>query len=129
MITKTEPMSSHTTSRGQGGSRNVERRSRERVLLHCPLRLYKRGSRTPIEGETLNLSSAGFYCVVRVKFEPGDSLDCILTVPAENVSVDAGSANLHCEVFVTRIEPRSSDYGVACRIDHYSLILRSDQTS
>lgn len=104
----------------------MERRIRERVLLRCPLRLYRRGSGTPIEGETRNLSSAGFYCVARTGFEPGESLDCILTVPAEKVSMDTGNVNLHCEVLVTRVDERNSEYGIACRIDHYSLILRSD---
>ena len=104
----------------------MERRTRTRVLLHCPLRLYRRGFSQPIEGETLDLSSAGFYCVVRERFEQGDSLDCILTVPAENFSLDTGNVNLHCEVVVTRVHETSGGYGIACRIDHYSLILRSD---
>jgi hypothetical protein len=93
------------------------------------LRLYRRGFSQPVEGETLDLSSAGFYCVVRDRFDPGENLDCILTVPAENFSLDTGNVNLHCEVVVTRVHPRPEGFGVACRIDHYSLILRSDPTS
>jgi hypothetical protein len=88
--------------------------------------LYRRGFSQPIEGETLDLSSAGFYCVVKERFETGDNLDCILTVPAENFSQDTGNVNLHCEVTVTRVHVRPDGFGVACRIDHYSLILRSD---
>lgn len=122
-------MNFHTTSGGRGTDRNIERRTRQRVLLHCPLRLYRRGSASPIEGETLDLSPAGFYCTVRAEFTPGESLDCILTVPAENVSVNTGDVNLHCEVLVTRVENRNSEYGIACRIDHYSLIPRSDPSN
>jgi len=107
-------------------NRSAERRTRARVLLRCPLRLYRRGYAQPFEGETKDLSSAGFYCLVRESFFPGDNLDCILTVPAENFSVNTGNVNLHCEVKVTRVDNRPAGFGVACRIDHYSLILRSE---
>src|SRR5262249_28517268 len=100
-------------------NRNYDRRNRSRVVLRCPLRLYKRGQPQPFEGETENLSSAGFYCIVRESFHPGDNLDCILTVPAENFSFDTGDVNLHCEVEVTRVENKQAGFGVACRIDHY----------
>jgi hypothetical protein len=106
----------------------LERRNRSRVLLHCPLRLYRRGYSSPYEGETQNLSSAGFYCVVKEHFLPGDNLDCILTVPAENFSFNTGDVNLHCEVEVTRVDDLTNSFGVACRIDHYSLILRPEGT-
>ena len=104
----------------------MERRARTRVLLHCPLRLYRRGRPQPFLGETLDLSSAGFYCVVGESFREGENLDCILTVPAENFSQDTGNVNLHCEVVVTRADASPEDFRIACRIDHYSLILRSD---
>jgi hypothetical protein len=106
-----------------------ERRTRTRVLLRCPLRLYRRGYAQPLKGETQNLSSAGFYCLVkerRESFLPGDNLDCILTVPAENFSFGTGDVNLHCEVEVTRVDPKTEGAGVACRIDRYSLILRPE---
>ncbi len=103
-----------------------ERRARTRVLLRCPLRLYRRGWAQPFEGETQDLSSAGFYCLVAESLHPGDCLDCILTVPGENFSFDTGNVNLHCEVEVTRVDSLPSNFGVACRIDHYSVILRND---
>ena len=108
-------------------SHKTERRTRDRVLLSCSVRLYRRGCPQPFEGETRDLSSAGFYCLVPETFLPGDQLDCILTVPGRNFSFDSGNVNLHCEVEVTRVEPQPVGYGVACRIDHYSLILRSDR--
>jgi hypothetical protein len=112
-----------------GMTNDTERRTRARVMLRCPLRLYRRSSPHPHDGETLDLSSAGFYCMVREPFTPGESLDCILTVPAENFSFRTGNVNLHCEVFVTRVDERADGYGVACRIEHYSLILKSDPDS
>ena len=107
---------------------DLERRTRARVLLRCPLRLYRRTTPYPHGGETLDLSSAGFYCVAREPFSGGEHLDCILTVPAENFSFRTGNVNLHCEVTVTRVDERMEGYGIACRIDHYSL-LKSDPDS
>jgi hypothetical protein len=110
-------------------NQTADRRNRTRVLLRCPLRLYRRGQAQPLRGETQNLSSAGFYCLVKERLEPfvpGDSLDCILTVPAENFSFGTGDVNLHCEVEVTRVDDRPEGTGVACRIDRYSLILRPE---
>ena len=109
---------------GRSMSGETERRKRARVLLRCPLRLYRRGAPESFVGETQDLSSAGFYCMVGQSFAPGDDLDCILTVPAENFSFEPGNVNLHCEVKVTRVDKIPSGFGVACRIDHYSLILR-----
>jgi hypothetical protein len=107
----------------------VERRERKRVLLHCPIRLYRRNLGQCIEGETLDLSSSGFYCVVRKRFEPGENLDCILSIPAENFSAnfsaDSGNIILHSEVEVVRVHAMPEGFGVACRIDHYSLVTRS----
>src|SRR5205085_11158119 len=77
-------------SHGQGMTQTAERRTRARVLLHCPLRLYRRGLAQPVQGETLDLSSAGFYCKVPEPFAPSDNLDCILTVPAENFGPATG---------------------------------------
>src|SRR6266478_5165554 len=99
----------------------LERRERKRVLLHCPVRLYRRERGQCIEGETLDLSSAGFYCVVQGRFEPGENLDCILSIPAENFSAESGNIILHSEVAVVRVQVMSAGFGVACRIDHYSL--------
>jgi hypothetical protein len=103
--------------------RTMDRRHRSRVLLRCPLRLYQMGSSQPLEGETQNLSSAGFYCVVRGSIDLGDRLECVLTVPGENFNQGKGDVKLRCQVQVVRIEDQVAGLGVACRIDQYSLIL------
>ena len=106
--------------------RTMDRRRRSRVLLRCPLRLYQMGSSQPLEGETQNLSSAGFYCLVRGSIELGDRLECVLTVPGESFNQGNGDVKLRCQVQVVRIEDQVAGLGVACRIDNYSLIMRPE---
>ena len=105
----------------------MDRRHRARVLLHCPLRLYRLGTSQPFEGETQNLSSAGFYCLVRGAIDLGDHLECVLTVPGENFNQGNGDVKLLCQVQVVRVEDQPGGLGIACRIDHYSLILRPEK--
>src|SRR5690242_8681116 len=105
---------------------DLERRTRTRVLLRCPLRLYRRNSPCPFEAETIDLSSAGFYCIASESFRLGEALGCILSLPAENLAFPSGAVNLHCEVTVSRSHERSEGFGVGCRIDNYSLIMKSD---
>ena len=104
----------------------IERRTRDRVLLRCPVQLYRSAYPQSFIGETRDLSSAGFYCLVLEPVAQGDRLDCILTVPASNFSSQSGDVNLHCQVEVVRVDSRPAEFGVACRIDRYSLILRSE---
>jgi PilZ domain-containing protein len=107
----------------------MERRHRSRVLLRCPLRLYRKGSSQPFEGETQNLSSAGFYCLVQQSVDLGDRLECVLTVPGESFNQGKGDVNLLCQVEVIRIEDQPAGLGVACRIHHYSLIMRPEHAT
>ena len=125
----TDELHQRAAPTGPGMTYDMERRTRARVLLRCPLRLYRRSSPKPIDGETLDLSSAGFYCVANESFFTGEQLDCILSVPADNSTFPAGTVNLHCEVTVTRTHERGDGYGMASRIDNYSLILKSDPDS
>ena len=104
----------------------MDRRHRSRVLLRCPLRLYRVGSSQPVEGETQNLSSAGFYCLVQGSVDLGARLECVLTVPGESFNQDRSDVKLKCQVQVVRVEDQQAGLGVACRIDHYSLILRPE---
>ena len=104
----------------------IERRTRDRVFLRCAVQLYPSDSSEPFEGETRDLSSAGFYCLLPRPVSQGDHLNCVLTVPAESFSSHAGHLSLQCEVEVIRVDSRQPLYGVACRIDRYSLVLPSE---
>ncbi len=103
----------------------IDRRVRARVPLRCPIQLYRSDDPKPVTGETQDLSSAGFYCLVPEEVREGDHLDCILTLPSENIT-HTDDVNLHCEVEVIRVENRPAKFGVACRIDRYSLVFRPE---
>ena len=104
----------------------IERRTRNRVLLRFPVQLYRSADPDSFTGETRDLSSAGFYCLVREPVAQGDRLDCIITVPAANFSSQTGDVSLRCQVEVVRVDSLPAQFGVACRIDRYSVILRPE---
>jgi PilZ domain len=106
-----------------GLRRTMDRRRRSRVLLRCALQLYRKGSSQPFKGETQNLSSAGFYCLLHEPVDLGDRLECVLTMPGESFNQGKGDVNLLCKVEVIRIEDQPTGLGVACRIEHYSLLM------
>ena len=116
------------TGFGHGRGGNIERRRRVRVPLHCPVRLHRRGYAQAVEGETRDLSSIGFYCVVAEAFYLGDDLDCVLTIPAQQFSSGPGNIDLHCESRVARVESLPSGSGLGCHIEHYSLVIRQPAT-
>jgi hypothetical protein len=113
----------HYEASSNGLRRIMDRRRRVRVLLRCPLQLHRAGSTHRFEGETKNLSSAGFYCLIHEVVDLGDHLECVLTVPGESFNQGKGDVNLLCDVEVIRIEYQPAGLGVACRIDRYSLIM------
>ena len=121
-------MSSPRLLSGRVMKSGIERRTRNRVLLRFPFQLYRSADPDSFTGETRDLSSAGFYCLVREPVAQGDRLDCIITVPvpAANFSSQTGDVSLCCQVEVVRVDSLPAQFGVACRIDRYSLILRPE---
>jgi hypothetical protein len=119
--------------RNENGVRNnlslaIESRRRLRLPLRCQVHLYRPGSELPIDGETLNVSADGFYCVVEAAapLNSGESLDCILTLPTANVPCSFGSMRLKCDVEVVRVDVGTLRFGVACRIHNFSLVRPSE---
>lgn len=118
-----------STRRGAFSVLDHDRRKRARVPLRCPLRLSRRGLPALVSGETIDVSSAGFYCMVQEAFSPGENLECFLTLPAGNFGYSTSNVTLQCDVEVTRVEPQGAGFGVACRIDHYRLTLGPNESS
>lgn len=100
-----------------------ERRTKRRFPLRCPMSLNKidpRNRSVRATGETINVSSLGFYGVVDKLFEPGEHLDCELKLPAESPEVMTGP-KLKCNAVVLRVDERmDGQFGVACMITNYS---------
>ena len=105
-----------------------ERRRRARMALHCPVRLARIGDVRTVESRTENLSSQGFYCVSDEAFAPGDRLECVLALPGAVFGYGESPFRLHCRARVMRVEQRQpeSGFGLACRIEHFTLFPRSD---
>jgi hypothetical protein len=99
-----------------------ERRKRPRTSVHWAVRLLKEGAVSGIHTTTHNLSSSGFYCLSATPLLPGDSLICILTVPAYDPTSQQRTMRLECRAFVMRAEATADGlFGIACRIEDYHL--------
>ena len=107
-------------------SKNVhrpERRQRPRTLVHWPVVFFRNPMGEAVETTTQNLSSCGFYCLLRAPLPAGELLFCTLRVPSHEASCQKSMRALECRVRVTRAEPAHEGFfGVACRIEDYRFL-------
>lgn len=116
------PISTGTAEASIG--RIADRRARHRIVTQWPLRLWRMHEHV-VDTDTVNVSSAGFYCVSSKRFYPGETLIAVLEIPAPGVQA-LQHLLLRCEALVLRVETiiGSCNCGIACRIINYS-VLRS----
>ena len=105
-------------SLGQGS----ERRRRPRVPVYWNIYLTREEPHRPLQSRTTNLSSDGFYCFVSAPFAVGETIVCDIAIPSH---VTTG-LSLHCRATVLRVESAGDEsvYGIACRIEDYSVVRR-----
>ncbi len=96
-----------------------ERRKRQRLALHWPVRLFSQRGRASVESITENLSTEGLYCISTKPFKTGERLRCEIVIP-EALGLDA-PIMLECHVIVRRVEYLRSGFGVGCHIEDYAL--------
>ena len=95
-----------------------ERRKRARMRLEFPVVLIRNSAGGEISGTTLNVSGDGFYCLVpSAAAQAGETLSGILALGVAG----ARRIRLYCDLRVVRVEPRTEGFGVACRIEQYSV--------
>jgi len=102
----------------------IERRKRVRTRLHWPVLMFRdRPGSAAIESVTRDLSSSGFYCVMRDELVEGEWLVCSIKIPTHDPHGKHLERTLECRVQVLRIVPQESrdSFGVACRIEDYHL--------
>ena len=101
----------------------VERRKRARLPLHWRVCLSRRSSHLVVETETRDVSSSGFYCFTEESFTPDERLDCVLVIPLPRGADTGERLCLRCQAEVVRVDiaPPGGRFGVACRIDDYSV--------
>lgn len=71
-------------------------------------------------GQTRDVSFRGLYFNVDAAFEPGSSIEFILTLPREITM--AGDVHIRCFAEIIRVEPSDGHKGVAARIDRYEFL-------
>jgi hypothetical protein len=96
-----------------------DRRKRQRVALHWPVRLFGQHERASVESLTENLSTEGLYCISTKPFKTGERLRCEIVIP--NALGSDAPIVLECHVTVRRVEYLRSGFGVGCHIEDYSL--------
>jgi PilZ domain len=96
-----------------------DRRKRQRVALHWPVRLFGQHGRASVESITENLSTEGLYCISTMPFKTGERLRCEIVIP-KALGSDAPIV-LDCHVTVRRVVYLRSGFGVGCHIEDYSL--------
>lgn len=106
-----------------------DRRKRQRVSLHWPVRLFRQTGRPSVESVTENLSSEGLYCITREPFKNGERLQCEIVLPGEIFGSSEPSLRLQCHVTVRRVEHLDRGFGLACHIEDYTLATGSPPPS
>jgi len=102
----------------------ADRRNRIRTQVHFPVRFLPAGTMDVLETTTQNLSSDGFYCLIKSPFVPGESLECTLSLPAHQPHSTERMLLLECKVRIIRVEAPDGDglYGIGCRIEDYCFL-------
>jgi len=100
----------------------TERRTSRRFTMVLPLALRLHESAGPLEkqGETRDVSFRGLYFWTDEKFEPGSSIEFVLTLPKEITMTR--DVKIHCFGRVIRVEPHQQTRGVAARIERYEFL-------
>ncbi len=106
-----------------GWPMGFERRKRARLPLHWTVHLSSNRETHPLQTKTMNISSQGFYCTSTHSFTPGEKIDCDILIPI-SFRAHGDLLMLRCQAVVLRVEtsPVVGVYGLACRIDDYSVI-------
>jgi hypothetical protein len=101
---------------------SIERRASRRFTMTLPLTVRTNGPEGGIErqGQTRDVSFRGLYFLVDANFEPGTSIEFILTLPREITM--AGDVHIRCFGQIVRVEPHNGRRGIAARIDRYEFL-------
>jgi PilZ domain len=101
-----------------------DRRRSLRAELNWSLYLTCDRVRHSIHTQSENISKDGFYCFVKQPIPPGEVVQCDIAVPAHNPNDPHDVLYLRCRARVLRLEKAAigDDFGLACRIEDYSVI-------
>ena len=101
---------------------DVDRRRRDRLPLELKIYLLRSTDTHSIESHTVNVNCQGFYCRVQEPFLTGECVRCTIAVPTVDRRRGMHHFMVECEATVVRVERNEGQYGLGCRIDHYSIL-------
>jgi len=103
---------------------HLERRKRDRTVVHWPVRFLGKGAAGAVDNVTQNLSSEGFFFRSNAVFAPGEAGVCILEVPGHDPKQLHPVLYLECRVRVVRVDAPGEDglSGIGCRIEDYRFL-------
>jgi hypothetical protein len=102
-------------------AQQIDRRASRRFTMSLPLTVRSSGSDAKErKGETRDVSFRGLFFLVDAEYEPGTSIEFILTLPRKITL--AGDVHIRCTAEVVRVEPLDSRRGIAARIDRYEFL-------
>jgi hypothetical protein len=100
----------------------ADRREARRFSMSLPMRVLPRESRSKeLRASTRDVSYRGLYFVSETKFDVGNPIEFVLTLP-QKVS-EAGEVDIRCVGQVVRVEAGTNGtMGVAARIERYEFL-------
>ena len=108
----------------QGGSMadGEERREARRFTMSLPMRVLPREAKgNELDAHTRDLSYRGLYFLTEAKFEIGNEIEFVITLPQQ--MTQAGDVNIRCLGEVVRIEPTENGrVGIAAKIARYEFV-------
>jgi len=99
----------------------AERRVARRFTMTLPLRVFPHESSVELKAQTRDVSYRGLYFVTNAKFDVGNLIDFVITLP-EQVT-QSGDVNIRCQGLIVRVEPSSNGtLGIAAKIERYEFL-------
>lgn len=99
-----------------------ERRTSRRFSMNLPLvvRTPKGENHGEVITETRDVSFRGLYFLLEGNYQPGSSLEFVLTLPKEVTM--AGDVQIRCIGQIVRVEDHNGRSGIAARIEKFEYL-------
>jgi len=99
-----------------------ERREARRFMMTLPLRVFPHESSGPeLNARTRDVSYRGLYFLADAKFEVGNPIEFVITLP-ETIT-QSGDVKIHCHGQVVRVESSDNGHmGIAAKIERYEFL-------
>jgi hypothetical protein len=99
-----------------------DRREARRFVMTLPVRVMARDSKEhELKAHTRDVSYRGLYFHTEAKFDYGNEIDFIITLPQQMIT--AGDVNIRCHGRVVRVESDDNGKtGIAAKIERYEFV-------